>query len=100
MATKKTEASKALGVTLEAARKIIRAGEEKATAIGQPMNIAVVDAGANGDKSTSARRRSHEPLHGSPSLLDFATFASQSATPSMNSCSTSSDFFGLDTSKM
>ena len=47
MATKKTEASKALGVTLEAARKIIRAGEEKATAIGQPMNIAVVDAGAN-----------------------------------------------------
>ena len=47
MATKKTEASKALGVTLEAARKIIRAGEEKAAAIGQPMNIAVVDAGAN-----------------------------------------------------
>jgi len=47
MATKKTEASKAIGVTLEAARKIIRAGEEKAAAIGQPMNIAVVDAGAN-----------------------------------------------------
>jgi uncharacterized protein GlcG (DUF336 family) len=47
MATKKTETSKALGVTLESARKIIRAGEEKAAAIGQPMNIAVVDAGAN-----------------------------------------------------
>lgn len=47
MATKKTEASTALGVTLEAARKVIRAGEEKAAAIGQPMNIAVVDAGAN-----------------------------------------------------
>lgn len=47
MATKKTEPSKAFGVTLEAARKVIRAGEEKAAAIGQPMNIAVVDAGAN-----------------------------------------------------
>ena len=47
MATKKTETSRSLGVTLEAARNIIRAGEAKAAAIGQPMNIAVVDAGAN-----------------------------------------------------
>ena len=47
MAMKKTETPKALGVTLETARKVIRAGEEKASAIGQPMNIAVVDAGAN-----------------------------------------------------
>ena len=47
MATKKTETSKSLGVTLEAARNVIRAGEAKAAAIGQPMNIAVVDAGAN-----------------------------------------------------
>jgi uncharacterized protein GlcG (DUF336 family) len=47
MATKKSDTSKALGVTLEAARNIIRAGEAKAAAIGQPMNIAVVDAGAN-----------------------------------------------------
>ena len=39
--------SKVLGVSLEAARKVIRAGEEKAREIGQPMNIAVVDAGAN-----------------------------------------------------
>jgi uncharacterized protein GlcG (DUF336 family) len=38
---------KALGVSLEAARKVIHAGEEKAREIGQPMNIAVVDAGAN-----------------------------------------------------
>lgn len=38
---------KALEVTLEAARKVIRAGQEKAREIGQPMNIAVVDAGAN-----------------------------------------------------
>lgn len=36
-----------LGVSLEAARKVIRAGEAKAHEIGQPMNIAVVDAGAN-----------------------------------------------------
>jgi len=40
-------AGKALSVSLEAARKVIRAGEEKAREIGQPMNIAVVDAGAN-----------------------------------------------------
>jgi len=38
---------KVLGVSLEAARKVIRAGQEKAKDIRQPMNIAVVDAGAN-----------------------------------------------------
>jgi uncharacterized protein GlcG (DUF336 family) len=38
---------KALGVSLEEARRVIRAGQEKATEIGVPMNIAVVDAGAN-----------------------------------------------------
>jgi uncharacterized protein GlcG (DUF336 family) len=38
---------KVLGVTLEAARKVIQAGQEKARDIGQPMNIAVVDAGTN-----------------------------------------------------
>jgi uncharacterized protein GlcG (DUF336 family) len=48
MATGTTEKTgKSLGVTLEAARKVILAGEEKARDIGQPMNIAVVDAGAN-----------------------------------------------------
>jgi uncharacterized protein GlcG (DUF336 family) len=40
-------AGKALGVTLEEARQIIRAGQDKAREIGVPMNIAVVDAGAN-----------------------------------------------------
>lgn len=35
------------GITLEDARKIIVAAEKKATAIGQPMNIAIVDAGGN-----------------------------------------------------
>ena len=34
-------------VTLKDARRVIAAGEAKAREIGQPMNIAVVDAGGN-----------------------------------------------------
>ena len=34
-------------VTLEVARKVIAAAEKKAKKIGQPMNIAVADAGGN-----------------------------------------------------
>ncbi|MGB8777298.1 MAG: heme-binding protein, partial [Nitrososphaeraceae archaeon] len=34
-------------ITLNDARKIISAAEKKATEIGQPQNIAVVDAGGN-----------------------------------------------------
>lgn len=34
-------------ITLEIARKIIAAAEKKAEEIGQPMNIAVADAGGN-----------------------------------------------------
>lgn len=34
-------------VTLEDARRVIAAAEKKAAEIGQPMNIAVADAGAN-----------------------------------------------------
>jgi len=34
-------------ITLEDARKVIAAAESKATALGQPMNIAVADAGGN-----------------------------------------------------
>jgi len=34
-------------MTLERARKVIAAAEKKATEIGQPMNIAVVDEGGN-----------------------------------------------------
>ena len=34
-------------ITLSDARKIIAAAEKKAADIGQPMNIAVVDAGGN-----------------------------------------------------
>src|SRR5919198_3159206 len=34
-------------MTLEEARKVIAAAEKKAQEIGQPMNIAVVDAGGN-----------------------------------------------------
>lgn len=40
-------ARQALGIALEEARRIIQAGREKADQIGQPMNIAVVDAGTN-----------------------------------------------------
>ena len=36
-----------LGIALEEARHVIRAAQEKAREVGQPMNIAVVDAGAN-----------------------------------------------------
>lgn len=34
-------------VSLDEARRILAAGEAKARAIGQPMNLAVVDAGGN-----------------------------------------------------
>jgi uncharacterized protein GlcG (DUF336 family) len=34
-------------MTMEKAQKIIEAGIVKAKQIGQPMNVAVVDAGAN-----------------------------------------------------
>src|SRR5947209_17755505 len=34
-------------ITLEDARRVIAAAEEKAREIGQPMNIAVVDSGGN-----------------------------------------------------
>jgi uncharacterized protein GlcG (DUF336 family) len=34
-------------VTLDEARKVIGAAEKKALAIGQPMNVAVADAGGN-----------------------------------------------------
>lgn len=34
-------------ITLEKAHRVIAAGEAKAKEIGQPMNIAVVDAGTN-----------------------------------------------------
>lgn len=36
-----------MGVSLEEARRVIEAAEEKARKISQPSNIAVVDAGAN-----------------------------------------------------
>ncbi len=36
-----------MSVTLSDARRVIEAGEKQAAAIGQPMNIAVVDAGGN-----------------------------------------------------
>jgi len=47
MAGKLTEIASKQSVSLDAAREIIRAGQEKAEEIGVAMNIAVVDAGAN-----------------------------------------------------
>ena len=38
---------KVLGVSLDEALQVIQAGQKKADEIGVPMNIAVVDAGAN-----------------------------------------------------
>jgi uncharacterized protein GlcG (DUF336 family) len=35
-----------MNVSLEEARRVIEGAEEKAVKIGQPSNIAVVDAGA------------------------------------------------------
>jgi len=43
----KEESSVPDSVTLEDARRVISAAESKAQQIGQPMNIAVVDAGGN-----------------------------------------------------
>lgn len=40
-------AGKALGISLDEARQIIRAGQKKADEMDKKMNIAVVDAGAN-----------------------------------------------------
>lgn len=40
-------AHKMMNVSLEEARRVIEGAEEKAMKIGQPSNIAVVDAGAN-----------------------------------------------------
>jgi uncharacterized protein GlcG (DUF336 family) len=47
MAGKVVEIAARSSVSLEGAREIIRAGQEKARQIKVPMNIAVVDAGPN-----------------------------------------------------
>ena len=44
-------------VNLELARKVIAAAEKKAGDIGQPMNIAVVDAGGKSSGSHPNGRR-------------------------------------------
>jgi len=43
----KTMATQKTSVSLEDARRVIAAAEKKAQEIGQPMNIAVADEGAN-----------------------------------------------------
>ncbi len=39
--------SKAAGISLDEARQVVAAAEQKAAEIGQPMNLAVVDEGGN-----------------------------------------------------
>lgn len=39
--------AQAPGITLDEARQVIDAAQKKAESIGQPMNVAVVDEGAN-----------------------------------------------------
>ncbi len=51
-----TAASTLETITLEDARRVIAAAEKKAEEIGQPMDIAVVDAGGN--------LKSHVRMHG------------------------------------
>jgi hypothetical protein len=47
MASRVIETVSTSGVSLERARKVIRAGQQRAQEIGVAMNIALVDAGAN-----------------------------------------------------
>jgi uncharacterized protein GlcG (DUF336 family) len=61
-------------VTLREARQIIAAAEAKASEIGQPMNIAVVDGGGNlvshvrMDEAWIGRSRSTRPLRRARSI--------------------------------
>jgi uncharacterized protein GlcG (DUF336 family) len=56
-------------VTLEDARRVISAAENKAQEIGQPMNIAVVDATTAGGNMLSGCRL--VPLLGGPLVFVF-----------------------------
>jgi uncharacterized protein GlcG (DUF336 family) len=47
MASRVIETVSTSGVSLERARKVLRAGQQRAQEIGVAMNIALVDAGAN-----------------------------------------------------
>lgn len=82
-------------VTLEDARRIIAAAERKAKEIGQPMNIAVADAGA----SLVAHVRMDDAWIGS---IDIAAFTARAFNISMQELAKNSrsggQFFGIHVS--
>jgi uncharacterized protein GlcG (DUF336 family) len=64
-------------ITSEEARRIIAAAEQKAQEIGQPMNIAVVDAGRN----LKAFSRMEDAWLGSIAISIDKAFTSASFSP-------------------
>src|SRR3954447_8871179 len=85
-------------ITLADARRIIEAGERKAEQIGQPMNIAVVDAGGN----LLAFERMENAWLGSIDIAINKAFTSRAfdiATKDLAKLSQSGDeFFGIHVS--
>ena len=85
-------------VTLEEARNILAAATKKATEIGQPMCIAVVDAGGN----LLAFERMHNAWIGSIDIAQKKAFTSRAfdiTTKDLGANSQSGDqFFGIHAS--
>src|ERR1700709_961303 len=85
-------------VTLQDARRIIAAAEKKAEEIGQPMNIAVVDAGAN----LVAHVRMDKAWIGSIDIAINKAFTSRAFDIDTKTLATMSqpddDFFGIQDS--
>jgi uncharacterized protein GlcG (DUF336 family) len=85
-------------ITLADARRIIAAAEKKATAIKQPMNIAVVDAGAN----LVAHVRMDDAWIGSIDIAINKAFTSRAFDIDTKTLATLSqpddDFFGIQDS--
>jgi len=85
-------------VNLEAARRVIAAAEKKAEAIGQPMNVAVVDAGGN----LVAFERMQDAWLGSIDIAINKAFTSRAFNITTKDLSGASqpgqDFFGIHVS--
>ncbi len=85
-------------VTLKDAKAIIEAAEKKAEAIGQPMNIAVADAGGN----LVAHVRMDGAWLGSIDISIKKAFTSRAFDISTKDlaayCQPGKDFYGLNTS--
>jgi uncharacterized protein GlcG (DUF336 family) len=85
-------------VTLKDAKAVIEAAEKKAEAIGQPMNIAVADAGGN----LVAHVRMDDAWLGSIDISIKKAFTSRAFDISTKDlaqyCQPGKDFYGLNTS--